>query len=131
MRVLGRSRSQKIEVAADATGLTSRAGTALLAGVRQRIRLTDLLCAALAPTRERTSLHAPGRVLAGLAVMVADGGRCVSDLVVLAGQGALFGRSLRSRPHDGQDRTVTGPATTPHARLGHDRMPAEPDPGAG
>jgi DDE family transposase len=36
-------------------------------------------------------VHAPGRVLAGLAVMIADGGRCVSDLVVLAGQGALFG----------------------------------------
>jgi hypothetical protein len=71
--------------------VTSRAGTALLAGVCQRIGLTDLLCVALAPTRERASLHAPGRVLAGLAVMVADGGRCVSDLVVLAGQGALFG----------------------------------------
>lgn len=91
MRVLGRSRSQKIEVAADATGLTSRAGSALLAGFCQRIGLTDLLCTALAPTRERTSRHAPGQVLAGLAVMVADGGRCVSDLVVLAGQGALFG----------------------------------------
>ena len=36
-------------------------------------------------------MHAPGRVLAGLAVMIADGGRCVSDLVVLGGQGALFG----------------------------------------
>jgi len=31
MQVLGRSRSQKIEVTADATGLTSRAGTVLLA----------------------------------------------------------------------------------------------------
>jgi hypothetical protein len=91
MQVLGRSRFQKIEVAADATGLTSRAGTALLAGFCQRIGLTDLLCAALAPTRERASVHAPGRVLAGLAVMIADGGRCVSDLVVLGGQGALFG----------------------------------------
>jgi hypothetical protein len=91
MRVLGRSRSQKIEVAADAAGLTSRAGSALLAGFCRRIGLTDLLCTALAPTRERASVHAPGDVLAGLAVMVADGGRCVSDLVVLGGQGALFG----------------------------------------
>jgi hypothetical protein len=91
MRVLGRSRSLNIEVVADATGLTSRAGTVLLAGFCQRIGLSDLLCAALAPTRERASVHAPGRVLAGLAVMIADGGRCVSDLVVLAGQGALFG----------------------------------------
>jgi len=91
MRVLGRSRSRKIEVVADATGLTSRAGTVLLAGFCQRIGLSDLLSAALAPTRERVSVHAPGRVLAGLAVMIADGGRCVSDLVVLGGQGALFG----------------------------------------
>jgi DDE family transposase len=78
-------------VRADATGLTSRAGTALVAGFCQRIGLTDLLSAALAHTRERASVHAPGRVLAGLAVMVADGGRCVSDLAVLAGQGVLFG----------------------------------------
>jgi DDE family transposase len=91
VRVLGRSRLGKVEVRADATGLTSRAGTVLLAGVCERIGLTDLLCAALAGTRERASLHAPGRVLAGLAVMVADGGRCVSDLAVLAGQGVLFG----------------------------------------
>jgi hypothetical protein len=63
----------------------------LVAGFCERIGLTDLLCAALAHTRERASAHAPGRVLAGLAVMVADGGRCVSDLAVLAGQGALFG----------------------------------------
>jgi hypothetical protein len=91
MRMLGRSRSQKIEVTADASGLTSRAGTALLAGFCQRIGLTDLLSEALAPTRERVSVHAPGRVLAVLAVMIADGGRCVSDLVVLGGQGALFG----------------------------------------
>jgi hypothetical protein len=63
----------------------------LLAAFCQRIGLTDLLCAALADTRERASRHAPGRVLAGLAVMIADGGRCVSDLAVLAGQGVLFG----------------------------------------
>jgi DDE family transposase len=78
-------------VRADATGLTSRAGTVLLAGFCQRIGLADLLCAALAGTRERACLHVPGRVLAGLAMMVADGGRCVSDLAVLAGQGVLFG----------------------------------------
>lgn len=72
--------------------MTSRAGTVLLAGFGQRIGLTDLLSAALAPTRERASVHAPGRVLAGLAVMIADGGRCVSDLVVLAGSGRVVRR---------------------------------------
>ena len=35
--------------------------------------------------------HEPGRVFCDLAVMLADGGRCVSDLVALAGQASLFG----------------------------------------
>jgi Transposase DDE domain group 1 len=33
----------------------------------------------------------PGRVLCDLAVMLADGGRCVSDLQAIAGQSSLFG----------------------------------------
>ena len=53
--------------------------------------MTDGLCAALAGTRERRSAHDPGSVLCDLAVMAADGGRCVSDLAALAGQAALFG----------------------------------------
>ena len=36
-------------------------------------------------------LHDPGRVFCDLAVMLADGGRCVSDLVALGSQPALFG----------------------------------------
>jgi len=78
-------------VRADGTGLSSRAGTALLALVAGRLGLTDGLCAALQSTRERRSTHDPGRVLCDLAVMAADGGRCVSDLAALAGQRALFG----------------------------------------
>jgi hypothetical protein len=78
-------------VAADGTGLSSRAGTVLLALTAQRLGLTDGLSGALAATRERRSSHDPGRVLCDLAVMAADGGRCVSDLAALAGQPALFG----------------------------------------
>jgi hypothetical protein len=88
---MGRSTIKTVDVRADGTGLSSRAGTALLVLVAQRLGLTDGLCAALASTRERRSVHDPGRVLCDLAVMVADGGRCVSDLAALAGQGALFG----------------------------------------
>ena len=86
-----------VDVVTDGTGLSSRAGTVLLALTAQRLGLTDGLCGALAGTRERRSAHDPGRVLCDLAVMAADGGRCVSDLVVLAGQGALFG-SVASVP---------------------------------
>ena len=81
----------KVDVRADGTGLSSRAGTALLALAAQRLGLTDALGWALAETRERRSAHDPGRVFCDLAVMLADGGRCVSDLVALASQPALFG----------------------------------------
>lgn len=81
----------KVDVAADGTGLSSRAGTALLALTAQRLGLSDGLSGALGDTRERRSAHDPGRVLCDLAVMAADGGRCVSDLAALAGQPALFG----------------------------------------
>src|SRR5918999_3235582 len=88
---MGRSSIQKVEVRADGTGLSSRAGTALLPLVAERLGLTDALAWALAETRERRSAHDPGRVFCDLAVMLADGGRCVSDLVALGSQPALFG----------------------------------------
>lgn len=46
-------------------------------------------CAAWHP--ERRSGHDPGCVFCDLAVMLADGGRCNSDLAALAGQASLFG----------------------------------------
>jgi hypothetical protein len=75
----------------DGTGLASRAGTALLPLAAERLGLTDALGWALADTRERRSAHDPGRVFCDLAVMLADGGRCVSDLVAVGSQPALFG----------------------------------------
>jgi hypothetical protein len=50
LKVMGYSSIRKVEVAADGTGLTSRAGTALLALVAQRLGLTDGLCGALTDT---------------------------------------------------------------------------------
>jgi Transposase DDE domain group 1 len=91
LKVMGRSTIETVDVRADGIGLSSRAGTALLALTAQRLGLTDGLSGALEGTRERRSGHDPGRVLCDLAVMAADGGRCVSDLQALAGQPALFG----------------------------------------
>src|SRR4051794_31235726 len=88
---MGRSSNVKVDVCADGTGLSSRAGTALLPLTAERLGLTDALGWALAGTRERRSAHDPGRVFCDLAVMLADGGRCVSDLVALGCQPALFG----------------------------------------
>ena len=63
----------------------------MLALVADRVGLTGGLCDALEGTRERRGGHEPGRVFCDLAVMLADGGRCVSDLAALAGQASLFG----------------------------------------
>jgi hypothetical protein len=51
----------------------------------------DALAGALGHLRERRSAHRPGEVICELAVMLADGGKCVSDLAALAGQPSLFG----------------------------------------
>jgi hypothetical protein len=91
LKVMGSASFETVDVVADGTGLSSRAGTSLLALTAQRLGLTDALSGALSGTRERRSSHDPGRVLCDLAVMAADGGRCVSDLAALAGQPALFG----------------------------------------
>ena len=91
MKVMGRWSVKTVDVRADGTGLSSRAGSVLLALVADRVGLTGGLCGALEGTRERRSAHDPGRVVCDLAVMLADGGRCVSDLAALAGQSSLFG----------------------------------------
>jgi hypothetical protein len=91
LKVTGITSFGTVDVVADGTGLSSRAGTALLALTAQRLGLADGLSGALVGTRERRSAHDPGRVLCDLAVMAADGGRCVSDLAALAGAPALFG----------------------------------------
>jgi hypothetical protein len=81
----------RLQVVADGAGLTSRAGTALVAGVADRVGLTAGLSGALAGVRERRSRHDPGRVLRDLALMLADGGDCLADLRALRDQEALFG----------------------------------------
>src|SRR5215475_9163425 len=78
-------------VMAGDTSVTSRAGSALLVELADRLGLTGALSQAMAPTRERRSAHAPGRVLRDLAVMPAGGGDCLHDLGTLREQADLFG----------------------------------------
>jgi hypothetical protein len=85
------TRLETVEVTADGEGLVSHAGVALLAELADRLGLTAALSEAMAPTRERRSAHDPGRVLRDLALTLADGGDCVTDLGILRGQQALFG----------------------------------------
>ncbi len=53
MKVMGRSTIRTVDVKADGTDLSSRAGTALLALVAQRLGLADGLCAALTHPGQR------------------------------------------------------------------------------
>src|SRR5665811_1835999 len=80
-----------MKVRADCGSLTSRAGTALLVGVADRVGLTGALQVALSDLRERRGRHEPGQVLRDLGVMLADGGDALCDLGALRDQEVLFG----------------------------------------
>ena len=82
---------QTVEVTADGEGLVSHAGAALLVELADRAGLTGALSEAMAPARERRSAHDPGRVLRDVAVMLADGGDCVTVMAAYEGQERLFG----------------------------------------
>ena len=69
----------------------SRAGTALLGQVADKVGLTRGLSRRLGVLKRRRRGHDPGRVIRDLAVMLADGGECVSDLGAVREQDALFG----------------------------------------
>jgi hypothetical protein len=91
LRVTRGGRSFTVDVAPDGDGLVSHAGAALLAEVADRVGLTRELSRALAGVRERRGRHDPGRVIRDLAVMLADGGDCLSDLRAVRDQEPLFG----------------------------------------
>ena len=71
--------------------MVSHAGTALLGQVTDKVGLTSALSLRLAGLKQRRRGHDPGVVIWDLAVMVADGGECVSDLGTTREQDALFG----------------------------------------
>jgi Transposase DDE domain group 1 len=91
LRVMRDGRQVTVEVAADGAGVVSHIGTVLLAQVAERVGLTAALSGRLAGLKQRRRGHDPGRVIRDLAVMLADGGECVSDLGAIRDQDALFG----------------------------------------
>lgn len=78
-------------ITCDGDGVGNHAGARLLVEVADRLGLTAGLGARLREQRERRSAHDPGAVLRDLAVTLADGGTCISDLAALRDQPALFG----------------------------------------
>jgi hypothetical protein len=69
----------------------SRAGTALLGQVADKLGLSKALSLSLAVLKQRRRGHDPGRVIQDLALALADGGECVSDLGAVR-QGACGSR---------------------------------------
>jgi hypothetical protein len=110
LRVMRDGRQVTVEVTADGSGLVSHAGSALLGQVADKVGLTRALSAGLAGIKQRRRGHDRGRVVRDLAVMLADGGECVSDLGAVREQGALFGEVASDST---AFRTVEKIASTP------------------
>jgi Transposase DDE domain group 1 len=91
LKVIRDGRLVTVEVTSDGAGLVSHAGTALVAQIAEEVGLTAALSRGLAGLKQRRRGHDPGRVIRDLAVMLVDGGECVSDLGVVREQDALFG----------------------------------------
>ena len=64
----------KVWVSADGRGVCSHVGSRLLAEVAAAAGVGEALEEVVGARRQRRSAHAPDRVLADLAVMLADGG---------------------------------------------------------
>jgi Transposase DDE domain group 1 len=91
LKVMRDGRSVTVDVVADGAGLVSHAGSALIAQVGDKLGLTRALSLRLAALKQRRRGHDPGRVIRDLAVTLADGGECVSDLGAVRDQQPLFG----------------------------------------
>ena len=87
MRVQATNPPSSFEVTTDGVGVVGHAGAALLREPADRVGLT----AALGWRDPQGRRHPDAAVLRDLAVLLADGGDCLSDLAVLRDQPALFG----------------------------------------
>ena len=84
-------RRARLVVSADGENIVSHVGARLLSELADAVDLTVGLSVAMAPTKQRRRGYDRGEVLVDLAVMIADGGDAISDLVVLRNQPELFG----------------------------------------
>ena len=88
--------SAGLTVTGGGTGVVAHAGSAGLRLLADRVGLVSALSVALAQ-RSFTPCHDRGRVLADVAVMIADGGEAIADIDVLRHQSPLLG-SVASAP---------------------------------
>jgi hypothetical protein len=125
LKVMRNGRPVTVEVTSDGAGLVSHAGTALLSQVADMVGLTRALSSRLAGLKQRRRGHDPGRVVRDLAVMLADGGECVSDLGATRDQDALFGKvASDSTAFRTVDRIASTPGLLDAIRVAHARARA-------
>jgi hypothetical protein len=84
-------RLTKLKVTADGTGVASHAGAQLLRELAAATGLVESRNEALIGTYKAMPTHLPGKVLADMAVAIADGATSISDLAALRDQPELFG----------------------------------------
>lgn len=82
---------RRFKVSADGDGVANHVGSAALRELADKLGLTRALSQQMSRRRVRRSGHDRGRVLADIAVTIADGGDCLSDIAVLRDQPDLFG----------------------------------------
>jgi hypothetical protein len=97
-----------LKVTTGGRGVVSHAGARLLCDLADVTGLTEALSRAMAPTKQRQRGHDRGQVLVDLAVMLADGGKTISDLATLRNQPALFGE-VASTPTAWRTLEAVGP----------------------
>jgi hypothetical protein len=112
----------KVVASPDGDGLVSHSGSAVLVGVAEKTGLTRALSRELAELKVRRSGHDLGRVVRDLAVMLADGGDCLTDVGALGDQAALFGRAASSATaFRVMDRIASDPEGLERLRAAHAR----------
>lgn len=97
MKVHGSRSVLRPRVTCDGQGLVSHAGIALLSELADRSGLTAGLSNAMGGCGIGWRTHDPGVVICHLAVAIADGADCLSDMAVIGEQTELFG-PVASRP---------------------------------
>jgi hypothetical protein len=100
--------------------LVSHVGSALLSQVADKSGVTRALSRELASLKARQAGHDQGRVVRDLAVMLADGGDCLSDIGALGDQASLFGDvASASTAFRLVDRIASDPEGLERLRVAH------------
>lgn len=96
---MGKSTSwyPSLKVDGDGAGVVSQAGAVALVRTAAAVGLDRELSQALARWRKPLATHDPGKIVLDLAVTVAVGGDCASDMGMLRGEPGVFG-SVASDP---------------------------------